>query len=403
MAAIAIMAVVVVAGLFVLYNPPPGNVLSGKSTTGIAGNSGAPCSTSNAWVPQAKAVPANGAPALTSPAIQYYTPSGNGQALDSSDSPGSGLTSGTTYTSVAAFAPANGPFMAKATATGAYDVWATFGGSLSTYGTTQYTIACVPTASNSNAYNWAQTFSLLRAPTGAASTNTTHAQALVTSSAGLTLAPSSDTEALQSVFPSTSQKWDAILLAGQSLSGFMIPTVEYGTLTNPVTNYATGQSTASGSVLFQNELIIIANTTTVQLSLDPSAPAGAILQKVQGNQITASSTIWVVSGFPGCVTGGTTTKTSLSTCVDIPIDVYQVGTPGGSVGMAFVFVDTQQPAYTLANIVNPGNTDDYLGTNGAIAGIDALITGYNVPTTGQNSGAPAVLITQSYVVNLDSN
>jgi len=257
------------------------------------------------------------------------------------------------------------------------------------------TIQCAPSSSNANANIWNVIATPIQAPTSGTSA-LTNTKALCISSAGLVL--NGGGHASDASYPTTSQLFTCNLNILQTYRGVVGSVPVFGTQANPVQNYATGQVITGGtsSVNFNLVALVLSNRTGVQMALDPSAYSGLSLTPITTNLLASSTKAWIVTGFPGCAPApGSTSSTSVWTCASLPLDTYD--TTGGTnhAGVDVVFVDGQQPAYLLANLVTGAQNSFTLSGSGASTTNTGFSSGLT-PTTGNDAGAFAALIKQSY-------
>ena len=379
---IAVLAILVLGGL--LLGAATG--VFSISRTGGTGSSGnvTSCSSVN---PQNTAQQLKisdsaqqGASALTSPSANYFTSSGQGFSTDNPGSLSSPVTSSGSYS-------LQSGYYAEVTATGAYPVWAALNGNAAQMGPFQVLAQATSTpGATAGTCVTALQFTQIAAPASGTSA-TTNVKGVVTSSDGTALGTISNT-----INTSPVEWYNSLnILSTYTGAGYGVNVMS--TQSNSVVDYATGATLPAGQ--FQNFVpieMIFVNSTNVYINLDQSAPAGLTMTRVTNPALTSGTTAYVISGFQGCApTGGSVTSYA---CLNAPIDVYRVG-GSGHVGITFIWADMQQAAYAVSNAKDPAVTS--WPAAGAAAGLPTGFT-FLIPTSGPDSGAPTVLIEQSFTV-----
>ena len=185
---------------------------------------------------------------------------------------------------------------------------------------------------------------LLQAP-GSGTSATTNVKTLVTSSAGATLTTASTT------LPTSPTLWNVQLQLLQAYKGAMYPTTVYGTNRNPITNYATGQTSQSAALTVSGYLIVSVNQSNIQLSIDQTYatanPGVSLIPIGSGAALTAATREWLIGPLPGCTPApGGTSSTSKYPCENVGVDIDETGSRGSHhADVVFSFVDMQQAAY----------------------------------------------------------
>ncbi len=383
--------VAVVALVVILVAIGMGYISLGIAGSGNGSNKGntnnSSCSTiSQQTAEQLKftAAPFNGGDALSSPVASVYSSSTNWATLGG-DNPGS-LSSA--FTTGGAYSLQSG-LVADISATGAYPVWAPLNGQPFTQaGVTTVSVLPQP-GSVANTCVWGFAATPIFAGTSPHS-STTNVQGFVSSSQGLALSTAA------TKMPQSQDVWTNVLQMKDAYSGAGYPENVVSTQGATVVNYQTGQTVPlGGSQLFQTVLVISCNCTNLVLGLDQSA-AGLQMAPITNAAQTVGSSSWVIWGFQGCApTGSTDTAT---TCLSAPVDIYQNNDPAsGHSAVTAIWADMQQPSYVIAHFTNPGLTS--YPAAGAAAGLPTSFS-FFVPTANPNSGAPTVLVTQSYTAIL---
>lgn len=318
-----------------------------------------------------------GASALTSPnANLFYTSTGQGV---SADNPGSLSSAFTTKGSYAL----DGSLTAQVTATGAYPIWAPLNGQPVTMG--GVTVLNYGTSPGSVAGTTVYTlqFTQIAAPASGTSATTNVAASMALSNGN----------AITTAISTSPIEYYNNLQIKSTYSGAGYVENVPSTSSNSVMNLATGQVLPQGQTeSFQLVNVIFVNSTNVFVNLAADAPAGLTLTKVTNTAMPSGSEAFVVSGFTGCAptTGSVTTYN----CESAPVNIYESGgSSSKKADVVSVWADMQQPQAVVANAVGAALTS--YPAAGASAGLPTGFT-FLGSTSGSNSGAPAVLIEQSY-------
>lgn len=402
-ALVAIVAMLVIASVAYYYYPSMQAVQTqSKSSSQTLAQV---CNPTTSQPIETKVGAVGGAGTPSTPGANIFMLQGGQYSTIGGDNPGTGGTG--KATTVGAY-PLQG-LLFEFYATGAYPIWVTANvpagtnlqstpyvlGSYANVGTV--TVQCIPSASNPNAYLWYVAAGLIESPSSAVGTGTgtgatTDVVALVTSNTGQAM---SVTGALsgQAAMPTVTAIWTANLnLQAFANTGTGYPVNVYGSTSGLVEDYSTGRVYGSanvGSALFQMVLLVSTNDTSAAINLDPAAPYSLTMNPVTTNTVTAGSLNYLVSGFTGCIPS---TTTSATTCLSVPFDVSSTKS-GGHTAVTFTWVDMQQPAYLLAHLTTPALAAGYhaSGASFGIAGLGGLTA-----TSGNDAGAPTVLLEQSY-------
>jgi hypothetical protein len=407
-ALIFVVAILVVAAAAYVYYPPTQQSAQRSTTSSINQQpTGAQsCNPTTAQQIETKVGPVAGGGTLSTPGANIFTLQAGQYSTIGGDNPG---TTGSGTTTTVGSYPLNGLVM-QFYATAAYPIWVQAYVSagvnlqstpyqLGVYaGVGQVTVQCIPSAANPNAYLWFVSAGLIESPSSAVGTGTgtssmNDAVALVTSSTGASLTTATV------AMPATTAVWTVNLnLLAFAHTGAGYPVDVFGSTNNLVQNYATNVVYGGanvGNVVFGTILVISTNDSSASFSLDAAAPYSLSMTPVTANTVTAGSLNYIVSGFTGC-TPSTTTATT--TCLSVPLDVSSTKS-GGHTAITFTWIDMQQTAYNLAHLTTPALAAGYHAA-GASFGLASL--GGLTPTTGNDAGAPAVLLEQSYTT-LQSN
>lgn len=251
------------------------------------------------------------------------------------------------------------------------------------------TLQCAPSSSNSAANLWNLIATPPQAPTSGASATTDAKELCIWSNGN---SPTSNTTA----FPTTSTLLTCNLDIMQAYrgAGYNIPI--YGSQQNPVTDYATGATTYSGSVNRQLVAIVFAGSTAIQAQLDPSAQ-GLSMRADTSNLLASGTKAWIVTGFTGCApVSSAASSSSPVACESLPIDMY-ANTHTGDMNVQVMFTDMQDVNYVLQNLVD-GSTwaSNASATTGSVGGSCGAYSSGLTPTSGNDAGTPAPLIDQCY-------
>jgi hypothetical protein len=395
----ALWAGIIIMGLLVvLFATGNLKVLTGGTTgvtvgTNACGPNASPTSTNFI-----KTAPAPySSDTLSGTTVNYFYLSGNQLVPIPTDNPGTGsfpTTSSGTYN-------LQNNWVMEAYDTNGYQVWTTISANqlvapygtgtpatLGSSGTNVLQITCGPSSSNSNAYNWIVAPTIINAPTSGTSA-TTNVDALMTQSTGTAFAATS-------ALPTVPTLWNAFLQVKQAYKGGMFNYQVYGTSINPVTNFATGTNSYNSPVNVAGYMLFMTNQTGFSVTLDPTAASlipGATITAINSVSLATGTRAWLI----GPLNGGTPAPGSAASTpynyINVPIDVYQtIGATGHHVGIVAQFVDNQQAAYIISNLVTPAQN----GAGWHAASTFGIVTGVTGIQTAALQGLPAPTIEQYF-------
>lgn len=389
---LVVVAIAYQDGTFQSLSAQKGPGSSPSSNGGSAGSQGVSCASTAAWQVKQSELAYGGDTLAGTVAINGFQTGSQNVGWSDLTSTSSPSTSSGTYSP-------NGNFLLEYTETSTvltYPIFSAFKatGTIPSSGTTiatmggipVLTLQCAPSSSNANANVWNLIGTPLQAPSSGTSA-TTDVETLCINSNGNSLTTHTAT------FPTTSTliTCNLNILQPYRGAGYNVPI--FGTQQNPVTDYTTGATTYSGSVQRQMVAIVMANSTSVEAQLDPSAN-GLTMVPITTNLLTSGTKAWVVSGYSGCApVSSAAGSSSPITCLSTPIDFY-ANTHTGHLGVEIEYVDMQSLSYVLNNLATAAVTSfTTSGSNaGACGGYSAGIT----PTSGNDAGSPAALIKQCY-------
>lgn len=396
-------------------------VTNGYSCTGAAGTT--QVSQSSALPIRSTLNPAGGDAALTTLVDNRFvagTSNGQPALVQQSDAPPT--VSGTAVTGSYGFSIQSG-WVEQQSASNAYPIWTnvapsatagtvagmtvtgygastgiippntvTFGNSIVQGGVNVYSLSCY--SPSNQIYDWNIATSPIQAPT-TGTTSTTNLSALVVSQSGLVLTSAATKT------PTGSQRFDVDALIGQAYKGYGYSTPFYGTASNAATNFGTLTSPSTGiqsynaPVTTQTFLWVFANQTGLSVQLDSAAQSlvpGAGIVADSSNKLSSGTSAWLVGPLPGCApASGSTTTTNKITCIDVPLDIYEIPAQGTShISLQFVFADMQQGGYAVSYTSTPAVTATGWKLQGSFSGMPTGFTGLTT-TGGGNSGNPSPL------------
>lgn len=277
-----------------------------------------------------------------------------------------------------------------------------------------FTVICQPSASNAAANIWAMSAQLVESPTSGA-TAYTYAAGYINFNA-----------ATPTAMPTAASTWNFQLILNNTADTYkdaMLPYAECGTVTSPVTNYATGAvynncpsgPGQGGLPTVQGYMILFMNQTQVSVGLGNGAPAGMTLTKVNSGLATGTSA-WIVAVPAGPPAPGTGVSASNAyIAANVPISLYSTqSTTSKHIQLIAWFVDMQQGVYLSGYLADAATvtsgvwmgkpSQSSAGVNAynvmtAIAGTPTSAGGLT-PTSSNNAGNPSPLINQYVTIVL---